>query len=147
MSIISRLNPSHWRAVRRFVSYIRTQYFNIDTEDRHLKVDADVDHVRKTLGKAYFTNSWELSYHYEGEILNMRRPVYIVDDYGWYQVHVRGFMDDDDFYLHAHLELEPTEYPDQHIEEVNYNESAGVDVIASILDDAGISYERVQDES
>jgi len=147
MSAITKLDPRHWRSVRRLFNTIRVSLFtsNAGSGRAQIEVDASLDEVREALGKRYFTNAWELSYHYEGEDLNMRRPEYVDDEYNWYQLHIRGFeQDDGTVLLYAHLELEPTEYPYEHLNGTNFSDSKGYEMMTPLLDDAGIEYEDIE---
>lgn len=74
----------------------------------------------------------------------MRRPEYVDDEYNWYQLHVRAFeRDDGTVGIHAHLELEPTEHPHEHIMETNFDAQKGADMLAEVLDEAGVEYRKV----
>jgi len=145
MSLIRKLDPRHWRYIRRTFNAIRLSLFSKDPRPSQVSVDASIEEVRAALGRRHFTNAWELSYHYNGEDLNMRRPEYVDDDYNWYQLHIRGFeRDDGGVDLHAHFELEPTAHPYGHIEGTNFNISRGAEMLVDILDEEGFEYEDLR---
>lgn len=144
MSIVTKLDPRHWRTIRRVFNGIRNRYFTVNVERRQFVVDTDIETLRHELGRRHFTNAWELSYQYKGEDMNMRRPEYVDDKYGWYQLHIRGFKTGSGVELITHLELEPTAHPYDHIAETNYSEDRGAEMTAEILDDIGVSYERIE---
>lgn len=109
-------------------------------------MDESTDSIRKILGRNYFTNSWELSYSYYGEDLNMRRPEYNESDLErpWYQTHVRGFeQEDGSLKLLAHYEYEPTEYPEEHLHNENLSVKAGIYELKRILDSSNVEYREV----
>ena len=146
MSLVQKLDPRHWRIVRRLFDSVRKQYFTVSGAPRQLKLKCTVGELREVLGERHFTNAWELSYQYEGEDLNMRRPLYKHDEYNWYQLHVRGFETEDGYVeVHAHIELEPTEHPYEHISETNFNTEDGKRRLQSVLDGAGITYTAIDD--
>jgi len=143
--MINNLNPFQWRLIRRGFDAIRTRFFSVDVQNEQMKVDVSLEELRETLGRRHYTNSWELSYEYNGEDLNMRTPVYKEDEYNWYQHHVRAFERDGDVYVHSHVELEPTEHPYEHINEIGYSNSEGIDRMKQVIDNAGIKYKMLEE--
>lgn len=144
MSLVRKLDPRHWRAIKRAFDVIRRDYFTVSGVPPQFRLHVGADELRRVLGQEHFTNSWELSYRYEGEDLNMRLPVYQDDEYNWYQLHVRGFIQDDGTVdVHVHLELEPTEYPYKHINDINFSPEDGATMLADLLDANDIEYERI----
>jgi len=135
------------RSVKRLAGYTRFILSGSRSGGRDLRVEADEDTVRDALGDAFFTNGWELSWHYKGEDMNMRRPLRLDDQYEWYQTHVRGYVDDDGtVYLEAHEDLEPTEYPYWHLyppEDAARNQRRALADVAEVLDDNGIEYRKI----
>lgn len=138
--MIANLNPLQWRLVRRGFDAVRSRFFSVDVQNPQMEVDVSIDELRETLGRRHYTNAWELSYEYKQEDLNMRTPVYLEDEYNWYQHHVRAFEDDGRVTVHSHLELEPTEYPYEHINEIGYSNPEGIKRMKNVLDNAGIGY-------
>lgn len=135
-----------WPVVRWAFRAARKLFATVEVpEQDHLVTSASIDDLREALGRAHFTNGWELSYHYRGEDLNMRRPEYVDDDPAgrpWYQLHVRGFEHANrEVSLFPHLEYEPTEYPELHLHEVNFNVDEALSMLADVLDEAGVDYE------
>lgn len=101
--------------------------------------------LQMLFGKRHFEPGWELSYHYHGEVLNLRRIEWRDhDDYNWWQVHIRGFNHDDGIELTAHFETEPSEHPDAHIGLEGLDVSTGMNEIKTILVEEGISYRRLE---
>lgn len=115
-----------------------------------LVVPETAESVTATLGRRYFAPNWEFSYYRRGEDLNLARVEYehreIADhEYVWWQTHVRGWKQDDgSIRLRPHYELEPTEYDQDHIDGVGLDVAAGVENVADVFDDEGISYRRYE---
>lgn len=134
-----------WPVVRAAYRTARRLFFSRSPpEQDHLVTSASLDDLRAALGRRHFTNAWELSFHYEGEDLNMRRPVYFGNDVErpWYQTHVRGFEHGNgEVTLYAHFEYEPTAYPEAHLHGENLHVGEGTSRLSQALDDAGIQYE------
>lgn len=111
------------------------------------------EEIVELLGREYFEPGWELSYSYRNERLNLRRVEYVPDhpehpDYKWWQVHIRGYyhgpedgFEKDTFELAAHFEVEPTEYPRPHVEQVGLEIRRGAEALRDILNAHGIEYE------
>lgn len=144
MAAIHKLDPRHWRIIRRTFDSIRQTYFSKKARNTQFRVNVGIDELREELGKLHFTNGWELSYQYKGEDLNMRRPQWRDDQYNWYQLHVRAFEVEGKDYVevHAHYELEPTEHPYGHIQGTNFEINTGADMFEDILDDLQLPYSR-----
>lgn len=142
--VVRKLDPRQWRTVRRTFDLIRQKFFTVDVYPVQLRLDTTIDGLREELGRRHFTNAWELSFRYKGEDLNMRRPEYVDDEYEWYQLHVRAFETDEDYIeVHVHLELEPTAYPYEHVNDIEFSDEAGLDMLTNLLDDAEIDYEHI----
>lgn len=107
--------------------------------------------IVELLGGVHFEPGWELSYSYRDETLNLRRVEYVPDHplgFEWWQVHIRGYLHEagdrferDTFELPAHFEVEPTEYPQAHVDHVGLEIERGTETLLSILDAHGIEYE------
>lgn len=141
------LSPSFLRSIKRGIMRIRamvaSKEYNTNRADIRLP-DATVSDIRVALGNAHFTNAWELSWHYKGEKLNMRRPLRKDDEYEWYQTHVRAFKWDGDIYLEVHEDLEPTEYPYYHLHgapDSTESRQNAIEDTTAIFDEVGIGYE------
>jgi hypothetical protein len=108
------------------------------------------------LGQAYFEPGWEFSYSYRNEVFNLRRVEYVPDHplgYKWWQVHVRGYLhegggrfEEDTYELAAHFEVEPTEYPAAHIDNVGLEIERGTRAVIEILDEHEIPYQYLGPE-
>ncbi len=111
---------------------------------RSLTVPLSVAEVTRLLGQHHFEPGWELSYHYRGEILNLRRVEYVAHPSGleWWQVHLRGYDHPDGLELAAHFETEPSEHPDTHIETVGLDVDRGMATLTDLLDEHDVEYER-----
>lgn len=131
-----------WPLFRSGVRLLRRTFFTVDPSDQPaLRYAGSLDDLRRILGAAHFTNAWELSYHYSGEDLNMRRPEYDDSDARpWKQTHVRGFVEPDGVRLLAHYEYEPTQYPDAHLHNERLSVDRGLDIVADVLTDAGVAF-------
>lgn len=147
MTSIESLPPWLFRRTKTWFDVIRLLFFTKDVDVRDVRVHASVDEVRAALGDEYFTNSWELSYNYEGEDLNMRRPLRKDDEYEWYQTHVRAWeQDDGTVLLECHEDAEPTEHPYYHLnppEDMDLDHGEAVADTIGVLDRAGIDFELV----
>lgn len=109
--------------------------------------DVDVEWLRRELGRLYFDAGWLLSYHYYGEDANMRRPIYSeIHDYPWRQVHLRVFGGDGGLEIDAHCEPAPLMHPWRHKQGAEKSVEEGVDTVALVLEEIGVSY-RVESVS
>lgn len=134
-----------WRHVRLLFWSLRSSLYRRDPEQTSLRAECSLDELRRVLGEVHFTNAWELSYD-KGEDLNMRRPEYRDDEWEWYQTHVRGYERDGGVEIAVHTELEPSEYPTQHLHNVNFTRDEGIQAIESILTLAGVSAKRIEED-
>lgn len=134
-----------WRKLLTLFMWVRTMFFTNPRPDRrYIEVEVSKEELERMLGKAGYTNDWEFSYNKRGEDLNMRKPLYKDDDYEWYQHHVRGWVNDAGHVeLHAHEELEPTEYPKLHLKGVNYDYDSGMMRLRMMLVRNGVDHEIV----
>jgi hypothetical protein len=100
--------------------------------------------MTRLLGRHNFEPGWELSYHYRGEILNLRRVEYVDHSSGleWWQVHLRGYDHPDGLELAAHFETEPSEHPDAHAEMFGLDVDRGMATLTELLDEHGIEYDH-----
>lgn len=131
--------------IRYLILVLRGNLFQRDEpETMDLRVDMDVDKIRKVLGHSHFTDVTEMSYYYKGEDLNLARPKYIEDEWIWYQIHVRAWeREGEPTELSIHQELDPTMYPDEHLEGVNYSKEPAVSVVHNLLEESGYDVERL----
>lgn len=152
MSHPTTIRHALWDALRRFYRDVRRA---IATSEEHsgraLVVPETVEDVMGALGGQYFAPNWEFSYYERGEDLNLARVEYesreiANHEYVWWQTHVRGWeQDDGSVRLRPHYELEPTEYDQDHINGIGLDVPAGVEKVASVLDEVGMSYEDIED--
>lgn len=148
-SIIDRLRHVHeapLRNLRHSLWWIRKTFFTKQrVETPAFLVELTKPEVERLFGRHHFEPGWELSYNYLGEVLNLRRVVYVDDrPYEWWQVHIRGYHHDDGgIELTAHFETEPSEHPDAHVEMYGLDVDRGMGEIQPILDEEGVDYERL----
>lgn len=136
-----------WNKALLYFDYFRRRFFSVEVPSRHpeVYVEEDYEDLREMFRKEHFMVSWPFSYNYEGEVMNVMRPEYEDDEYNFYQTHVRAFESEDGYYLLAHHELDPTDYPKEHLDEVNYDVPKGVEILEGILSRNDIDYE-IKDE-
>lgn len=132
-----------WNKVLLYFNYIRRNFFSVELPPGHTRiyVEEDYEELREMFRREHFLVSWPFSYNYKGEVMNLMRPEYENDEYTFYQTHVRGFESGDGYYLVAHWELDPTDYPEEHLDEVNFSETKGEKVLKHILDKNDVDYE------
>ena len=140
-----------WHTVRRVHRAIRTTAFRVPRPDHDvLAVDYSPEAIDRVLCSAPYhmePGHW-LSYEYQGEDLNLRRPVRRSDPafpaLTYWQLHVRGFeRPDGRLGLDAHLEPSPQEHPKAHIQSWGLSVKHGRSRLLTILDDADIECKRV----
>lgn len=146
-----------WPALKRAFYQIRGSLFSKPRPDRqHLVTEASIEEVRRELASVYsfggdgkgfgFTNVWEFSFEKHGEDLNMRLPLYIPDEFEYYQLHIRGYeQPDGTTELDMHIELEPSEHPKGHLNGTNYKVGKALDIYKGVLEpNLGFSTRRVK---
>lgn len=148
--IFDRLRDIHrtpLRSLRLTLWWLRKTFFTKPRSDTPaLLVDLEKPEVLALLGSHNFEPGWEFSYHYFGEVLNMRRVEYREQtEYDWWQVHVRGFVHEDGgIELSAHYETEPTEHPDAHTALEHLETTYGMAIIDQILDIEDVDHEYLE---
>jgi hypothetical protein len=98
------------------------------------------------LGRHFFEPGWEMSYHYHNEVVNVRRVQYIDDHPSglrWWQTHIRGYEHPEGLELTAHLEPEPAEHPDAHLDAEFIDVPRGNATLVELLEADGIEFERI----
>lgn len=131
--------------VRYALLIIRGNLFERKTpEDMDLKVkDCSTEDLEKILGDNGFTNIEEMSFYYKGEDLNVGKPIYVDNEYKWYQIHVRSWERCGDQYLSIHKELDPTMHPSKHLEGIEYTKSPSVEYIQHTILNEGYEIESL----
>ena len=148
----------------------KTFFVKQKTDNPAFFVTMDEDEIVDLLGREYFEPGWELSYSFQDENLNLRRVEYAPDHqiievhappdpdviYEWWQVHIRGYpheageqygpspderFEADTFELAAHFELEPTEYPQSHVDHIGLEIRRGAMAVRDILEAHDVEYE------
>ena len=152
MSHPTTLRHALWDGLRKLYREIRRVVASAEEHSGQAVVAAaSVEEVRAALGRHSYAPNWEFSYNERGEVLNLAQVVYEPrtvghHEYVWWQTHVRGWAQSDGHVrLRPHLELEPTEYDQDHIAGIGLDISEGVDRVAETLAEEGIDYERYED--
>jgi hypothetical protein len=149
------INPFTDDTIRRLlpdaIRVIRRRLFTVSRgTDPALIADADADALTHVLAEAGYIHPWLLSYHYEGEDVNLVRFWYDSDDHPDHphrQDHVRLFTDkypDGVTGIEPHTEASSVTHPDAHLDEVGFSRDPAIDRIKSHLDHANITYEHSQ---
>lgn len=152
MERIRHLPEGPLKMARFAIWWIRKTFFTKPKPDNPaIFVPMSERELVALLGQEYFEPGWEISYSYQDEEFNLRRVEYVPDHplgFEWWQVHVRGYFheagnrfDEDTFELAAHFEVEPTEYPSAHINNVGLEIERGTRALMEILDAHGIEYQ------
>lgn len=145
MSVLRKIDPRHWTTLRRGIDVFRATFFSVSGAQRQLKLDESVtvEELREELGRRHFAPSWDLSYYYDGEDLNMVQFRYdenVSADRPWQQLHVRAFAEDDGVEVSVHDEMSAKTHPAGHYRAHALDIERGVGLFTAILDDAGIEY-------
>jgi len=117
-------------------------------ENPAVVVDMDESAAEAFLGAHFFEPGWEMSYHYHNEIVNVRRVRYLDDHPSglhWWQTHIRGYTHPDGLELTAHLEPEPAEHPDAHLDGEFIDVSRGNATLVGLLREADVEFRRIGD--
>lgn len=152
-SVWDRLQHIHeapLRNLRRSLWWVRKTFFTRPrSRTPAFLVDMTKPEIVQLFGTRHFDPGWEMSYNYHGEVLNLRRVVYVDHDrFNWWQVHIRGYHHDGPgIELTAHYETEPAEHPDAHIGLFGLDIERGMDTVEEILRDGDIEYERLDAEA
>lgn len=125
--------------VRYILLTIRGNLFERETpKDMDLLIkNCSTDKLEEILGNDGFTNIEELSFYYKGEDLNIAKPVYVDNNYKWYQIHVRSWERNGNQYLSIHKELDPTMHPSKHLQGEEYTKSPSVEYIQYLIQNEG----------
>lgn len=130
--------------LRYVILVIRESIFAQETPDEmDMVVDIEIEELERILGAEYFTNAEETSFYFRGEDLNMARPKYIDNEWKWYQTHIRAWEREDGLHLSIHQELDPTMYPQEHMNLVEYTKEPAVTYIEGKLMQYGHDVERL----
>jgi hypothetical protein len=135
------------KALRRSFWWVRKTFFSKPKpENPAVVVDISEAEAEAFLGERFFEPGWELSYHYHNEIVNVRRVQYISDHPSgleWWQTHIRGYDHPEGLELTAHLEPEPAEHPDAHVDGDYIDVPRGNATLVGILEEAGVEFRRI----
>ena len=103
-------------------------------EDAECAARADADPSRGILEKLWLYLASDADFEDEDKA------------YHWYQTHIRAYDRDSHIDVAAHYELEPSEWPEEHLRLVNYSSDLGAEKLIEILDAEGIEYDDLRDE-
>jgi hypothetical protein len=135
------------KALRRSFWWVRKTFFSKPKpENPAVVVDMSEAEAEAFLGERFFEPGWEMSYHYHNEIVNVRRVQYISDHPSgleWWQTHIRGYDHPEGLELTAHLEPEPAEHPDAHVDGDYIDVPRGNATLVGILEEAGVEFRRI----
>ena len=140
------------QSVRRVYRYVRSSVFNKPRPTgEYVSVNTRRLSLERRLGRLSYAPNWETSYYKRGEDVNLARVMRVDSpkhpDVRWWQVHVRGWKQDDDTVeLTAHWEPEPTENPKAHLDGVGASVSAGMDALCEDLREMGVEYTEFEYE-
>lgn len=131
---IGRSRVSEWRGT-------------VDGDDvATLDPQAPTNEVVVALAREGFSPNWLLSYEYGSEVANLVRFHYDPDLYPerpFRQLHVRLF---DDGTLEAHEEPSALMHKGPHIREETFDREAGTAAVRTILEDAGVDVEVLEED-
>jgi hypothetical protein len=137
------------KVLRRSFWWFRKTFFSKPKPDNPAVVVAmDEAEAEAFLGERFFEPGWEMSYSYRNEIVNVRRVHYVRDHSSgmkWWQTHVRGYTHSDGLELAAHVEPEPAEHPDAHVDGDFIDVAEGNATLVGLLADAGVEFQRIGD--
>jgi hypothetical protein len=125
------------------IQFVRHEFFSVSYDERHIEVDMTIDELEDYLGDRHFAPWQKLAYNYRGEDLGMRltfRKSGTESTYEWYQLHVRAFEDDGTVKLAVHTELDPLQYPSEHLNDINLSVSEAVDMIVEMFEADGVAH-------
>lgn len=133
----------HFVTLRRVYKKARKMLF---TKDRPVgpffAVDATVGELNAEFGRIGYGPNWAISYNFRGEAVNLAYRFYEEDDETgvmWWQVHIRGWTGPEGLiYLRGHVEAEPTEYPEEHMDGIGYDKERGMFELENALERIGI---------
>jgi hypothetical protein len=135
------------RALKWSFWWLRKTFFSKPKpENPAVVVDMTEGEAEAFLGERFFEPGWEMSYHYHNEIVNVRRVQYVGDHPSgleWWQTHVRGYAHPSGLELTAHVEPEPAEHPDAHLDGEFVDVSRGNATLVELLEADGIEFERI----
>jgi len=135
------------RALRHSFWWIRKTFFSKPKPSNPaVVIDMSESETEAFLGERFFEPGWEMSYHYHNEVVNVRRVQYLDDQPSglrWWQTHIRGYPHPDGLELTAHLEPEPAEHPDAHLDGEFIDVPRGNATLVGILEEEGVTFERI----
>lgn len=126
-----------WKWVTRGIAWIRRRFYTRDwpTHPDSVTVVGDAVALEHWL-RAYegFEGADYLSYHYEGETLNLRRPWGLDDAGRQLELHVRARdLDGGRLELLGHVEQSRYEHPDGHVHDDGLDWERGHDAMLDVL--------------
>ena len=111
----SRLKDLPYEAVMRFVDRIRKEFFSVSWPDHAptIEPEIDTDELRLRLREQGYEGLY-LSYQYEGQVVDLRKPVYDFETETAKEIHVRQH---EDGRFVGHIEASRYEEKEAHINE------------------------------
>lgn len=119
--MIELIKDLPFRRMRAVVEAVKMQYGTVDwPEDAPtVTVDKTPDELERDLRGRHFEGLY-LSYNYEGQVLDLRRPEGVDDDGKQLELHIRARENDDELDVLAHVERSRYEHKRDHIDEVGF---------------------------
>ncbi|GAB6861416.1 hypothetical protein ACFR97_06195 [Haloplanus litoreus] len=144
---LRHLTEAPLRALKWSFWWLRKTFFSKPKpENPAVVVDMGESAAEAFLGTHFFEPGWEMSYHYHNEVVNVRRVRYLDDHPSglhWWQTHVRGYAHPDGLELTAHLEPEPAEHPDAHLDGEFIDVPRGNATLVGLLREADVEFRRI----
>ena len=104
-----------WKLIRKTILTIRRMYFTHPKPEDTLELQLSVSRFQEVLIEDHFEDGWYVSYHYEGEDINLRRPQG-KNSAGNRQRHIRVWDNGDGgVEFEAHDEMSPIQNPKEHL--------------------------------
>jgi len=149
MSVTRYIRNLPYAEIRRTLSFIRRHYFNRSVPDQEsILIDSDPEEVKHTLIDEYhFESVDDYSFHYDGELVNVRAPWGYNEDLDQMELHIRIFDIDHDKWtslVMVHLEKSRFEHWHDHINDIGLSWGQGIKNTTPLFDELGIEYKLVR---
>lgn len=131
-----------WRLMMSVLRLIRNRLYQKKKPDHRQIVAANVtaeelDNLLRN--EDYFEEAEEFTYLYEGEVLNLRRPAGIEEDYQMV-IHVRGFEHPQGVEIMAHYEISRFDSPRDHLNNTIFSREKGQHAMEQTFDRLGVEH-------
>lgn len=118
--ILSKMKKAPWNAFLKLADYIGKKYFTVGWPEEVPTLNISIlrDDLEEILRFHHFEGT-EMTYTYEGEVLNLRRPELHDDNGDQFEVHARARNKHEGPFLDVimHIEYSRYEHPEEHIAE------------------------------